>query len=134
MLGRGKWDWRKAATLLVLVVAAACSRGPLVVDNIQTGRSLNSDNSVGNHGTRFKPNQTMYVSVITKTSGSGELAARWSFRGQVIQETKKNVSYRGEAATDFRLTYAGNLPAGEYTVEILVDGKSAGERILHVDD
>ena len=48
---------------LVLMAAIACSRGPLTVDTIQLGRSLNPDSSVASHTTTFTRNETVYVSV-----------------------------------------------------------------------
>jgi hypothetical protein len=125
-------------TLFVVVAAAvvlsgtACSRRPLEVSAIQTGRSLNSDNSVGNHGTRFKPTDTLYVAVLTKGAGAGTLEARWLFSGRVVSEAKKNVSYPDDAATEFHMQYAGTLPTGDYTVEILLDGKPVESRKLEV--
>ena len=118
--------------LIVVTLSGACSRGPLQVSTIQTGRSLNSDNSVGNHGTRFKPTDTLYVSVLTKGAGAGTLEARWLFSGRVVSEAKKEVSYPDDAATEFHMQYAGTLPTGEYTVEILLDGKPVESRKLEV--
>ena len=120
--------------LLPLVLVTACRPSdPLRVAAVQTGRSLNSDNTVGLHTTRFKPDQTMYVSVITANRGAGTLEAKWTFGGRVINEGKKEVSYNDQAATEFHLQYAGKLPPGEYTVEILLDGQSVGTRTLRVE-
>jgi hypothetical protein len=124
--------WLAVVVAAVTLSGAACSRGPLQVTAIQTGRSLNSDNSVGNHGTRFKPTDTLYVSVLTKGAGSGTLEARWLFRGRVVTEGKKEVSYPDDAATEFHMQYAGTLPTGDYTVEILLDGKAVESRKLEV--
>lgn len=119
-------------TAVVALSGAACSRGPLQVSAVQTGRSLNSDNSVGNHGTRFKPTDTLYVAVLTKGAGAGTLEARWLFSGRVVSEGKKDVSYPDDAATEFHMQYAGTLPTGDYTVEILLDGKPVESRKLEV--
>lgn len=121
--------------VLVLVVgllATACDRGPLVYEALQTGKSRNSDDTVGNPGTRFKPTETMYISVLTKGAGAGTIQAKWSFRGSVIQEGTKEVSYANDAATEFHLQYAGKLPTGIYTVEVLIDGTSVVTRTLEV--
>jgi len=61
---------RASCMALILVVAAsacaACrSGGPIRIAAVQLGRSLNSDNSVGNHTTQFKPTDTLYVAVLT---------------------------------------------------------------------
>ena len=99
---------------------------------LQTGKTLNSDNSVGIQGTRFKPNETMYVSVLTKGPGSGKVQAKWTYRGTVVYEASRDVSYQNSAATEFHMQYAGKLPVGDYTVEILIDGKPAAMRTLEV--
>ena len=122
-----------AGLVALALSAAACAREPLQVTTIQTGRQLNSDNTVGIHTTRFKPDQTMYVSVITADRGAGTLEAKWSFGGRVISESKKDVSYNDQAATEFHLQYAGKLPPGDYTVELFLDGQSIGTRTLRVE-
>lgn len=123
-------------TVLLLVVGliAGCARPPLVFEALQTGKSLNSDNSVGIQGTRFKPNETMYVSVLTKGSGKGTIQAKWTYRGAVVYEGTKDVSYQGSAATEFHMQYAGKLPVGDYVVEILIDGQPVVSRTLEVKD
>jgi hypothetical protein len=123
--------------VLIAIAAASLLTGckpsePLVVQTIQTGRSLNSDNSVGTHTTRFKPTDTMYVAVLTGR-GSGTIEARWSISGRVINEAKKDVSTIEPAATAFRFQAADGFRVGDYTVEIFVDGKSVGTRNLRVE-
>jgi hypothetical protein len=122
--------------LLIAVIAAglgACKPSePLVVQTIQTGRSLNSDNSVGTHTTRFKPTDTMYVAVLTGR-GSGTIEVRWSVGGRVINEVKKDVSTIEPAATAFRFQTADGFRVGDYTAEVFVDGKSVGTRNLRVE-
>ena len=114
-----------AAALLVL----ACAPGnPLTVSNVQIGRSINSDDSVGTFATRFKPEETVYVAVLTDGPGTSTLTARWTFNGRTISEEAKEVSYREPGATEFHIQYAGGFPPGAYRVEILVDGTSVATR------
>jgi hypothetical protein len=125
-----------ATTALVisgLVVGACRPSGPLRVTTIQTGRSLNSDKSVGNHTTRFKPDDTMFASVLTDGPGAGTIGARWRFAGRIVSEETKEVSYRDHAATEFHIQNSSGFPPGDYSVEILVDGKSFATRTLRVD-
>jgi hypothetical protein len=124
------------AALLVTVAAltSACARGPLVFEALQTGKTLNSDNSVGVQGMRFTPTETMYASVLTAGAGKGRIRVLWKFRGSVVNEGTKDVSYQNSAATEFHLQYAGRLPVGEYTVEILIDGREVATRTLKVED
>jgi len=124
------------ATALVVsgLVATACRpSGPLRVTTIQTGRSLNSDKSVGNHTTRFKPDDTMFASVLTDGPGAGTIGVRWRYAGRLVSEETKNVSYRDHAATEFHIQNSSGFPEGEYSVEILVDGKSFATRTLRVE-
>ena len=129
MHARGVVVW-----LMVLTVfAVACARDPLRVTTIQVGRSLNGDGSIAAHTTRFKPNDTMYASALTDARGAGTIVARWTLGGRVLSESKKDVSYDGPAATEFRFQAADGFPPGEYSVEILVDGQSVGTRQVRVE-
>jgi hypothetical protein len=103
------------------------------VTTIQTGRSLNSDKSVGTHTTRFKPDDTMFASVLTDGPGAGSIGVRWRYSGRLVSEETKEVSYRDHAATEFHIQNSSGFPPGEYTVEILVDGKSFATRTLRVE-
>src|SRR5215216_5078459 len=105
----------------VVVTASGCSRQPLHVSTIQVGRSLNSDKSVGAHTTQFKPNDTIYVAILTNANGAGRITVRWTYGGRAVSEESKNVSYRGEAATEFHIENSGGFPAGDYKVEVLLD-------------
>jgi len=119
-----------ASILLLLISLAACGSN-LSVSTIQLGRSLNADSSVASHTTRFTPNETVYVSVITAGAGTGVIKVRWTYSGKVMGEPTKEV--RGVAATEFHLQSAGGLPPGDYGVEASLDGVSAGTREFRVD-
>jgi hypothetical protein len=125
-----------AARLLVIGAVAlltACRPGdPLVIQTIQTGKSLNSDNSIGQHAATFGPKEPMYVSVLTTARGSGTITVRWTFYGRTLHEVTKEVSYNDASATDFRFAAADGFPPGEYRIEVLLDGQPAGERTVRV--
>ena len=125
---------RAAFVLVVLAAAAiaACSGGPLHVRTIQVGKTLNSDNSVGTITSQFKPTDTIYVSVLTDATGTGTITARWTYAGRPVSEEMKMVSYKGAAATQFHIQSSGGFPAGDYKVEILLDGMSVGQREFKV--
>jgi hypothetical protein len=121
------------AGLVVMLIGAGCSNPPLALANIQVGRSLNPDRSVASITTLFKPSETVYVSVQTTGPGSGVVGVKWMFGTQVIDEPSKPVSYDGAASTEFHLQNSGGFPAGDYSVEIFLDGQSVGKRAFKVE-
>ena len=124
---------RAALTVATLLLLAGCGpTEPLRVETIQLGRSLNPDNSVAEHTTTFRRNDTVYVAVLTPAPGKGTIGVRWSYGGQVIDQPQKEVSYRDAAATSFNLVNSGGFPPGSYTVEVFVDGTSSGSRNFNV--
>jgi len=120
--------------MLACMASGACrSNAPLKVSTIQVGRALSSDNQVGSHTTVFKPDDTMYVSVLTSDTGSGKIAVRWMFGDRLISEPSKEVSYKGAAATEFHIQNSGGFPEGKYSVEAFLDGASVGKRTFVVE-
>jgi len=105
----------------------------LKVSTIQTGKSLNSDNSVGEHTTRFKGQDTIYVAVLTEGPGAGTLSARWTYVGRLVSEDSRKVSYSDSAATEFHIKNSSGFPPGDYAVEVLLDGKPVETRNLKVE-
>ena len=125
-----------AATVVVLAttVFVACGPSePLRVTALQLGRSLNPDNSVGTHTTRFKPDDTVYISLLSDDPGFGTVTVRWILNGQVVGEASRDVSYTRAAATEFHLQNSGGFPNGNYRVEVLIDGQPAGTREFRVE-
>jgi uncharacterized protein YfaS (alpha-2-macroglobulin family) len=50
-----------------------------------------------------------------------------------VSEPTQKVSYKGAAATEFHMQTSSGLPAGDYKVEILLDGQSIGTREFRVE-
>ena len=125
---------RACLVAIMTVFAVGCGPDePLTVSAIQTGKSLNSDNSIATHSTSFRPTDTMYVSVLTGARGAGTITVRWRLGGRVINEVTREVSYNDQAATDFRFEAADAFPVGSYTIEVELDGKPVGERTVRVE-
>ncbi|MFN7977351.1 MAG: hypothetical protein U0P30_04390 [Vicinamibacterales bacterium] len=120
-----------AAALAAATLAAACSQ-PLTVDTIQLGRSLNADQSVASQTTTFKPGETIYVSALNNARGEGKIAVRWYMGSQLLSERDKTVKFPGAGATEFHMQSAAGFPVGDYSVEVLLDGKSIGTRKFNV--
>ena len=118
--------------LLVAILSGACGK-PLHVGTLQLGNRLNGDNTIGNHTTRFKPDDRIFASVLTDDTGSSRIAARWTYNGQMVSEEERRVSYKGAGATAFEFKSASGFPVGDYKVEILVDGQSVASRDFRVE-
>lgn len=124
----------RAAAIALLVFVAACGPNePLKVSAVQTGKSLNSDNSIAVHAATFRPKDTMYVAVLTDARGAGTITVRWKLGSQVLHELTREVSYNDQAATDFRFQAADGFPAGTYTIEVLLDGQSVNTTTVRVE-
>lgn len=125
---------RKLLAGVLLACVAACGLGEnLSVTSLQLGRSVNADGTVANHTTVFGPDDTVHLSVLTSGVGSGTMSVRWVYRGRVLDEPKRQVSYRDVAATQFTLRSGGTFPLGDYSAEVFLDGKPVGSREFRVE-
>jgi hypothetical protein len=122
---------QKLAVFAMWAGLAACSQ-PLTVGTIQVGRSLNADSSISSLTSSFKPSETVYVAVLNPQRGEGTIGVRWYYGTQLISEREKQVKFKGASATEFHLQSAAGFPLGDYSVEILLNGQSAGRRNFNV--
>lgn len=123
---------RNTVLAAMVLAVAACSSTPLQLANIQIGRSLNQDNSIASISTLFKPNETIYVSVQTTGTAAGTVGVRWKYQGRVIDEPVKQISPSGPTSTSFQLQNSGGFPAGDYSVDVLINGEEVGSRNFRV--
>lgn len=94
----------------------------LDVTDVALGRSIGPDNRVVEEIGDFSPTDTIYATVETEGTGSGTLAARWTFEdGQVVDEGSQSVS--GAQLTEFHVSNPDGWPAGHYEVIISLDGE-----------
>lgn len=119
--------------VLLAAVAACRPSSPLEVSTVQLGRALSPDNRIGQHTTVFRPDDTIYVSILTTDTGSGTIGVKWMFGDRLISEPSKEVSYKGAAATEFHIQNSGGFPEGKYSVEAFLDGNSVGQRNFTVE-
>jgi hypothetical protein len=121
---------------LSIVVLLACLGGcgsNLRVTAVQLGRSANADGTVANPTESFGPRDTIYLSVATAGVGSGTISVRWTYGDRVVDEPKKQVSYRDLAATEFSLRSVAGFPPGDYRAEVFLDGQPVGTKTFRVD-
>jgi hypothetical protein len=112
----------------------AVDTSPLRVSDIQTGKAVGSDNKIGNQTTSFAVRDTMYVSVITDGAAKdAKLAAKWMFNGKLVSEDSQTISPTGgTTATEFHILKKTPWPKGKYTVDVSLNGVSAGTKDLEV--
>jgi len=105
----------------------------LRVDEIEIGKSLDADRSIGDETDNFGVRDTIFVAVETEGTGNGTLAARFTYQdGQVVEETSQNIAPTGEAWHEFRIQKATAWPTGNYKVEVTLDGVPAGSKDFSV--
>jgi hypothetical protein len=119
--------------VVIMLALAGCGGSSLRVTNIQIGRSVNADGTVGNHTPNFGPGDAIHLSVFTSGVGSGTIKVRWLYRGRQLDETEKKVSYTDVAATPFTLKTVAGFPPGDYSAEVFLDGQPAGTRTFRVE-
>jgi hypothetical protein len=94
------------------------------VASVELGRDVDTNNRVTTPTDQFKPNDVIYVTVLTTgSSPSATLKSVWLYEdGQVVEETQQVISPAGETATEFHVSKPDGLPAGKYRVEISLNG------------
>jgi hypothetical protein len=113
----------------------AVDTAPIRVSDIQVGKGVGSDKKIGDQTTSFGLRDTMYVSVITDGAAKdAKITTKWTFNGkQVVKESSETISPTGgTTATEFHVDKKSAWPTGKYTVEVLLNGVSAGTKDLEV--
>lgn len=101
------------------------------VTEIEVGEGLNADKTLKDETGDFGVRDTIYAVVKTDGASAGaKLDAKWTFQsGQTVSESSQTVSPTGgEARHEFHLQKATAWPKGNYKVEIMLDGASAGTK------
>lgn len=118
--------------------AAPAPPPPASVTTIETGKHIDANKRIVDTATAFAPRDTMYVSVVTMnatpTTSLKSVVTHES--GQVVDSSTQVVAMPattgGPSVTEFHLVKPSGWPTGTYTVEIWLDGQTAGTRTLTV--
>ena len=108
---------------------------PIKVSDIQVGKAVGSDQKISNSTTTFGARDTMYVSVITDGAAKdAKLSTKWMFNGtKVVDSSTQTISPTGGTnATEFHIDKKTAWPKGKYTVEVTLNGVSAGTKDVEV--
>jgi hypothetical protein len=97
------------------------------VSDVKLGRAIGADKRLTEETDDFRPTDVIYAVVETQGSGSpAALQARWTYEdGQVVDESRQNISAAGGDFTEFHISKPSGWPKGKYKVEILLDGQPA---------
>ncbi|MES2124414.1 MAG: hypothetical protein V4503_06965 [Gemmatimonadota bacterium] len=130
----GKTDKAPDADSMAAANAPApVAPAPVAVKDIDIGKSLNADKSINDHATTFGPRDTMYVSVRTDGVGDGTLSAHWSTKaGKLVDSSSQPITSSGESRTEFHVMKKSAWPVGEYQVDVMLNGVSAGSKTYEV--
>jgi hypothetical protein len=112
----------------------APSAAPLSIAEVQMARAVGEDMRAAEPATTFAPADAIYAVVLTEGAGTGTIAARWTFgpdRQPVYQEEHK-IDVKGPGVNNFRITKPDGFPAGDYQVDILLDGNVEATRQFKV--
>lgn len=106
------------------------------VSSVTTGSAIGADKKVTAASNSFVSADTMYVSIDTIGTGTATLAVKWTYHKggnvAVVQEDSMTIDATGPATNEFHVSKPDGWPAGDYQVEITLDGQPAGTKSLTV--
>jgi hypothetical protein len=108
---------------------ATPAAAPISVATVELGTGVDMNQKVTGPSSTFGPKDTIYASVAT--TGSGKLSAKWTFQsGQTVHEESSD--FTAPANTSFRINKPDGWPAGNYKVEISLNGTVAASKDFSV--
>lgn len=93
-----------------------------ILTGLDLGNAVGTDNRVTTASTSFAKGDTIHASVATNGDKAATITARWTYQdGQVVHSEDKSIP-AGAQVTDFSISKPDGWPAGDYKVEVLIDG------------
>lgn len=106
---------------------------PVSFNALELGSTVDATNRILAVGTSFAPKDTIYASVETGGSGNATLAAKWSYQdGTVVHEDSKVLDAKGAQTTAFMISKPSGFAAGNYKVEISLNGNVVANKDFSV--
>lgn len=103
-----------------------------------TGRRIGDNKQISDSTSIFNPRDTMYVVVTTaNTPSGGNMMAKWTFEtgavvDSIMQTVEKTDSVKTTSVTEFHIMKKNPWPAGKYTIDVTLDGRSLATRTVEV--
>lgn len=105
---------------------AAPAPAPVAVTAVDLGSAVGADQKVTTATTTFTPKDTIYAAVATTGTGTATLEAKWTYQGgQTVKDDTKSIAPTGPATTTFSINKPDGWPAGNYKVEVSLNGAPA---------
>ena len=108
------------------------------VVSVDLGNSLGADNRVAVAASTFAPADTIFAAVATRTADAaatvpGKLSAKWTYQdGQTVHEDSKTLDATGPETTAFMISKPDGWPAGNYKVDISLNGTQVASKDFSV--
>ncbi len=103
---------------------------------VTLGKAVGADKKVSAATEAFAKGDTIHASIDTTGAGSATLVAKWTFtkdgKTVPVKEDSATITPTGPATTEFHISKPDGWPAGDYAVEILLDGKSVATKSFKV--
>jgi hypothetical protein len=118
-------------------MSTAASAAPLTVVALGLGNAIGPDKKVLAEVDTFAKTDTIYAAVGTTGAGTGKVTARWSSVAhngaeKRLSEDSQAISPTADATTEFHISKPEGWAAGDYKIEILLDGKSVATKAYRV--
>jgi hypothetical protein len=119
------------------MTTGAPTAAPVKVVACKLGNAIGADKSVATEVDTFAKTDTIYAAVGTSGSGTGKLTAKWSFVARSgaekpVSEDTQSIAPTGDATTEFHISKPDGWPAGDYKIEVLLDGVSVATKSFRV--
>jgi hypothetical protein len=102
----------------------------VTVASVDLGTAVGPDQKVTSPTTTFGPKDTIYAAVSTTgTASNATLGAKWTYQdGQTVNDSSQTIAPTGAAVTTFHISKPDGWPAGNYKVEISLNGASVSSK------
>ncbi len=107
---------------------------PVDITRIDLGKTVASDSSSTAFPVIFRPTDTIHA-VVTSEGAAKNVAmmAKWlSPNGGVVSKSEQTINPKGTQRTSFELMNKTALPAGQYTLEIDLNGQAAATIVFSI--
>jgi len=105
---------------------------PVSVKQVVLGNQIGADKKVAAPASSFAPADTIYAVVETIGSGKATVKAAWTFhkgdKTAQVNETTQELTLAGPTSSEFHISKPGGWPAGDYQVDIALNGASVGSQ------